>query len=111
MRASNCLLMNRCDERFTGYGSNKAACLYELFLAGYEFWVLPHDFLIHQRHLYPEEDRRKDRRNNRKLYDAYREEACWRYKQMGLGVANGTLLEERLCGSYFRGYLDITSPD
>lgn len=48
----------RCDERFVGYGSNKAACLYEIYLSGAEFWVLPNDFLIHQRHPYPENDRR-----------------------------------------------------
>eukprot|EP00158_Paraphelidium_tribonemae_P002893 Partr_v1_DN25762_c0_g1_i2_m74700 putative Inherit from opiNOG: Glycosyltransferase-like len=47
-----------CDERFVGYGSNKAACLYEIFLAGVEFWVMPEDFLVHQRHPYPENDRR-----------------------------------------------------
>lgn len=47
-----------CDERFVGYGANKAACLYEIFLSGAEFWTLPEDFLIHQRHPYPENDRR-----------------------------------------------------
>lgn len=56
--SSNNLSLNRCDERFVGYGSNKAACLYEIFLAGAQFWVLPQDFLIHQRHPYPENDRR-----------------------------------------------------
>lgn len=30
-----------CDERFVGYGANKAACLYEMYLSGVEFWVLP----------------------------------------------------------------------
>ncbi len=41
-----------------GYGANKAACLYEIYLSGAQFWVLPEDFLIHQRHPYPENDRR-----------------------------------------------------
>lgn len=49
-----------CDERFIGYGANKAACLYEIYLSGIEYWVLPHDFLIHQTHLYPEDERRKE---------------------------------------------------
>lgn len=53
-----------CDERcvrgvtersadrrsFIGYGANKAACLYELYLSGVSFFVLPDDFLIHQSH-------------------------------------------------------------
>jgi hypothetical protein len=50
--------VRRCDERFVGYGANKAACLYEIFLAGVQFWAMPNDFLIHQRHPYPENDRR-----------------------------------------------------
>lgn len=49
-----------CDERFIGYGANKAACLYEIYLAGLEYWVLPDDFLIHQTHSYPEDTRRKE---------------------------------------------------
>lgn len=49
-----------CDERFIGYGANKAACLYEIFLSGIEYWVLPDDFLIHQTHRYPEDTRRKE---------------------------------------------------
>ncbi|KAL1924677.1 uncharacterized protein VTP21DRAFT_4331 [Calcarisporiella thermophila] len=68
-----------CDERFIGYGANKAACLYELYLSGVEYWVLPEDFLIHQTHLYPESDRERERKYNRKLYEAFREELCIRY--------------------------------
>ncbi|KAI7886293.1 hypothetical protein K492DRAFT_122608 [Lichtheimia hyalospora FSU 10163] len=68
-----------CEERFVGYGANKAACLYEIFLSGIEYWVLPNDFLIHQTHRYPEDARRKERQYNRKLYINYREEVCLRY--------------------------------
>jgi len=75
-------------------------------MAGYELWTLPNDFLIHQMHMYPEEDRRKERRNNRRLYDSFREEMCWKYKLMGQGIANGTIVDERLCGSAFRAYLE-----
>ncbi|EIE81600.1 hypothetical protein RO3G_06305 [Rhizopus delemar RA 99-880] len=49
-----------CDERFVGYGANKAACLFEIYLAGIDYWVLPDDFLIHQTHHYPEDTRAKE---------------------------------------------------
>ena len=49
--------MTRCDERFTGYGGNKAACLFEMYLSGISFYVLGDHFLIHQNHLYEEEAR------------------------------------------------------
>jgi len=39
-----------CDEGFYGYGSNKCACIVEMFMAGYEFWVLPDHFVVHQPH-------------------------------------------------------------
>lgn len=88
-----------CEERFIGYGANKAACLYEIYLAGIDYWVLPRDFLIHQTHHYPEETRAKEvsecklqcrifiltsrskRKYNKKLYDYYREEVCLRYSR------------------------------
>ncbi|KAI9019846.1 glycosyl-transferase for dystroglycan-domain-containing protein [Hyaloraphidium curvatum] len=71
-----------CDERFVGYGANATACFFELFLAGYRFLVLPRDFVIHQRHAYPEEDRRIERNYNRELYRRFREEACVKYNLM-----------------------------
>lgn len=49
-----------CDERFIGYGSNKAACLYEVYISGIDYYVLPYDFLIHQSHPYPEETRKRE---------------------------------------------------
>jgi hypothetical protein len=48
----------RCDERFVGYGANKAACLFEMYLSGTSFYVLADHFLIHQRHPYEEETRK-----------------------------------------------------
>ncbi|SAL97278.1 hypothetical protein [Absidia glauca] len=71
-----------CDERFIGYGANKAACLFEIYLSGIEYMVLPDDFLIHQTHKYPENTRRKERQYNRKLYSNFREELCLRYARM-----------------------------
>lgn len=55
-----------CDERFTGYGGNKAACLFDIYLSGVEFYVMADHFLIHQSHKYEEEARRE-------------EVSCWLY--------------------------------
>ena len=71
-----------CDERFIGYGSNKAACVYQLYLHGIEFNVHPELFLIHQYHPYPEADRSKEREYNRLLYEQYRLEMCLKYMRM-----------------------------
>ena len=49
-----------CDERFTGYGGNKAACLFEMYLTGVSFYVMADHFLIHQSHKYEEEARREE---------------------------------------------------
>lgn len=76
-----------CDERFIGYGAkyvdgiyacrtfadsslprSKAACLYELYLSGVSYYILPDDFLIHQSHAYAEATRKNERKYNRKLY-------------------------------------------
>jgi hypothetical protein len=53
-----CYGLDRCDERFVGYGGNKAACLYEMYLSGVSFYVLSDDFLVHQSHAYDEEARK-----------------------------------------------------
>ena len=50
----------RCDERFAGYGGNKAACLFEMYLSGVSYYVLSDHFLIHQSHKYEEEARREE---------------------------------------------------
>ena len=50
----------RCDERFTGYGGNKAACLFEMYLSGISFYVLSDHFLVHQSHAYEEEARKSE---------------------------------------------------
>ncbi|KAI9277579.1 glycosyl-transferase for dystroglycan-domain-containing protein [Sporodiniella umbellata] len=67
-----------CDERFAGYGSNKAACLYELYVSGVNYYVLPNDFIVHQTHAYPDEAREVERYYNRRLYTQFREELCIR---------------------------------
>ncbi|KAH9941914.1 glycosyl-transferase for dystroglycan-domain-containing protein [Amylocystis lapponica] len=68
-----------CDERFTGYGANKAACLFEMYLSGVSFYVLADHFVIHQSHTYEEKARREERKYNRKLYADFKEEVCIRY--------------------------------
>ncbi|CEP18274.1 hypothetical protein [Parasitella parasitica] len=70
-----------CDERFIGYGANKAACLYEIYISGIDYYVLPNDFIIHQSHNYPEATRRRERLFNRKVYADFREELCLRYSR------------------------------
>ncbi|KAJ7717827.1 glycosyltransferase family 49 protein [Mycena maculata] len=67
-----------CDERFVGYGGNKAACLFEMYLSGISYYVLADHFLIHQNHLYEESARRVERKYNRKIYSDFKEEACLR---------------------------------
>ncbi|KAJ7209709.1 glycosyltransferase family 49 protein [Mycena pura] len=67
-----------CDERFVGYGGNKAACLFEMYLSGITYYVLADHFLIHQNHVYEESARRTERKYNRKIYSDFKEEACIR---------------------------------
>ncbi|KAF8178587.1 glycosyltransferase family 49 protein [Mycena galopus ATCC 62051] len=67
-----------CDERFIGYGGNKAACLFEMYLSGISYYVLADHFLIHQNHLYEENARRNERKYNRKVYSDFKEETCLR---------------------------------
>ncbi|KIJ58073.1 glycosyltransferase family 49 protein [Hydnomerulius pinastri MD-312] len=50
------------DERFAGYGGNKATCLYEMYLSGMSFFVLADHFLVHQSHAYEEVARRLERK-------------------------------------------------
>lgn len=88
-----------CDERFIGYGANKAACLFEIFISGVDYYVLPNDFLIHQSHKYANHDRTREvremrsdilalyahqviqRTHNRVLYENFRTEICLRYSR------------------------------
>jgi hypothetical protein len=51
---------SRCDERFVGYGGNKAACLFEMYLSGISFYVLSDHFIMHQNHLYEESARKSE---------------------------------------------------
>ncbi|GJJ70232.1 hypothetical protein EMPS_02581 [Entomortierella parvispora] len=66
-----------CDERFVGYGGNKAACLFEIYISGVDFWVLPQDFLIHQYHDYPTTNRKNGRILNKQLFISFQQEICF----------------------------------
>ncbi|KAJ6576833.1 glycosyltransferase family 49 protein [Mycena sp. CBHHK59/15] len=68
-----------CDERFVGYGGNKAACLLEMYLSGVSFYVLADHFVVHQNHAYEESARKAERKYNRKIYADFKEEACLRW--------------------------------
>ncbi|KJA28942.1 glycosyltransferase family 49 protein [Hypholoma sublateritium FD-334 SS-4] len=87
-----------CDERFVGYGGNKAACLFEMYLAGVSYYVLADHFIIHQNHLYEEGARDHERRYNRKIYAEFKEEACLRYlmRYHATGVLDADLAENAL---------------
>ncbi|KAB5592779.1 hypothetical protein CTheo_3763 [Ceratobasidium theobromae] len=78
-----------CDERFVGYGGNKAACLFSIYLSGIDFYVLPDDFLIHQSHAYAEETRKNERKYNKQVYDNFRKELC--LEQITQSINSGTL--------------------
>jgi hypothetical protein len=49
-----------CDERFVGYGANKAACLFEMYVSGISFYVLADHFMVHQNHKYEETARQTE---------------------------------------------------
>ena len=59
-RSPEFTFLSRCEERFVGYGGNKAACLFEMYLSGVTYYVMADHFLIHQNHLYEETARRSE---------------------------------------------------
>ncbi|KAJ3975069.1 glycosyl-transferase for dystroglycan-domain-containing protein [Lentinula raphanica] len=79
-----------CDERFVGYGGNKAACLFEMYLSGISYYVLSDHFIVHQNHLYEEKIRKDERKFNKKIYADFKEETCLRYfkNYYDLGILN-----------------------
>ncbi|CAE7122292.1 unnamed protein product [Rhizoctonia solani] len=81
-----------CDERFVGYGGNKAACLFSIYLSGIDFYVLSDDFLIHQSHEYAEETRKNERKINKHIYGDFRKELC--IEQIAQSLQADTLHKE-----------------
>jgi len=109
--------VRRCDERFTGYGGNKAACLFEMYLSGISFYVLSDHFLIHQSHLYEEEARKSEvsfphlrlnatnilatkRKYNRRIHSDFKEETCLRY----VHIFRQVCLSDTTTGGTSRGF-------
>ncbi|KAF9206789.1 hypothetical protein BGZ49_001840 [Haplosporangium sp. Z 27] len=93
-----------CDERFVGYGANKAACLFEIYISGIDFWVMPHDFLIHQYHDYPTTNRKNGRILNKQLFLQFQQERC--YATLGRMIITGEWYTSKAdnlrhqCGSF-----------
>ncbi|KAF9924518.1 hypothetical protein FBU30_005538 [Linnemannia zychae] len=65
-----------CPERF---GNNQAACLFELYLSGADFWVLPNDFTIHSGQRKEPEISERERTINTRLYQKFHEESCLKH--------------------------------
>ncbi|KAF9316989.1 hypothetical protein BGZ91_005449 [Linnemannia elongata] len=65
-----------CPERF---GNNQAACLFELYLSGADFWVLPNDFTIHSGERKEPEITERERTINTRLYQKFHEESCLKH--------------------------------
>ncbi|KAF9567068.1 hypothetical protein EC968_003502 [Mortierella alpina] len=65
-----------CPERF---GNNQAACLFELYLSGADFWVLPSDFTIHDGQRSDVELTEREKTINTRLYQKFHEESCLKH--------------------------------
>ncbi|KAJ3392051.1 hypothetical protein HDU92_008649 [Lobulomyces angularis] len=65
------------DERFVGYGSNKSSWLYEIYLSGIDFFVVPFDFIVHQHH--PSSVVKEQGLNNKLIFREYVKEICVKY--------------------------------
>ncbi|KAF9379341.1 hypothetical protein CPB97_009025 [Podila verticillata] len=65
-----------CPERFS---NNQAACLFELYLSGADFWVLPNDFTINQGIRKDVEITEREKTINTRLYQKFHEESCLKH--------------------------------
>ncbi|KAG0324140.1 hypothetical protein BG004_003530, partial [Podila humilis] len=65
-----------CPERF---GNNQAACLFELYLSGADFWVLPNDFTINQGTRKEIVVTEREKTINTRLYQKFHEESCLKH--------------------------------
>ncbi|KAF9930901.1 hypothetical protein FBU30_011099 [Linnemannia zychae] len=65
-----------CPERF---GDNHAACMFELYLSGADFWMLPNDFTVNpgsRPQIVPSD---REQMINTRLYQKFHEEACLKH--------------------------------
>ncbi|KAG0304935.1 hypothetical protein BGZ98_004812 [Dissophora globulifera] len=65
-----------CPERF---GNNHAACMFELYLSGADFWVLPHDFSVNPATRPDLETSEREKTINTRLYQKFHEESCLKH--------------------------------
>ncbi|CAO3574044.1 unnamed protein product [Mortierella alpina] len=65
-----------CPERF---GNNHAACMFELYLSGADFWVLPNDFTINTSTRPEVEITEREKTINTRLYQKFHEESCLKH--------------------------------
>ncbi|KAK3814889.1 MAG: hypothetical protein J3Q66DRAFT_284356 [Benniella sp.] len=65
-----------CPERF---GNNQAACLFELYLSGADFWVLPKDFTINGGERKEAVLTEREKTINTRLYQKFHEESCLKH--------------------------------
>ncbi|KAG0223069.1 hypothetical protein BGW42_006110 [Actinomortierella wolfii] len=65
-----------CPERF---GNNQAACLFELYLSGADFWVLPDDFTINVGTRQEVEVSEREKTITSRLYQKFQEESCLKH--------------------------------
>ncbi|KAG0201860.1 hypothetical protein BGX28_005432 [Mortierella sp. GBA30] len=65
-----------CPERFS---NNHAACMFELYLSGADFWVLPNDFTINVGTRPELEVTERETTINTRLYQKFHEESCLKH--------------------------------
>ncbi|GJJ71819.1 hypothetical protein EMPS_04176 [Entomortierella parvispora] len=65
-----------CPERF---GNNQAACLFELYLSGADFWVLPNDFTVNSGERKEALITEREKTINTRLYQKFHEESCLKH--------------------------------
>ncbi|KAG0054031.1 hypothetical protein BGZ83_012107 [Gryganskiella cystojenkinii] len=65
-----------CPERF---GNNQAACLFELYLSGADFWVLPNDFTVNSGERKEAVITEREKTINTRLYQKFHEESCLKH--------------------------------
>ncbi|KAF9975333.1 hypothetical protein BGZ65_008308 [Modicella reniformis] len=65
-----------CPERFD---NNHAACMFELYLSGADFWMLPEDFSVHGGTRRELESSAREKTINTRLNQKFHEEACLKH--------------------------------
>lgn len=71
------------DERFIGYGFTRNTQVYEMFVAGFSFYVLSPVFTLHPglQNRKPQLIREQQNNKNRRSFDGFKREVFARYKK------------------------------